>query len=182
MKSKKFSLKAAAGMMAAAVVAIAGMTAMSSCGNKNVTPEDVANKIEAKEALSDADYSTMIDYCGDYAKEAQPYFDIINAAPNDSTRRAEEAASNLADLYAKYKYLDTFRTQLDNTDITALDKSNQDKINKLSEYSSFPLPAGAGAALENPDVVGDIVDMPESDTSAVIATGDGEAVDVPVKK
>lgn len=179
---KRFHFSGMSRMMSMAFALLISMFALVSCGDKTPTAEDVAKKIDAKEALTNADYTSMIDYCGDYAKKAQPYFDIINGAPNDSTRDAIAAASDLSNLYAEYKYLDMFRDQLDNVDMSTLDKSNREKIEKLVKYESFPLPEGAAGNLEDSAVVGDIVDMPNSDTAGVIATGDGEAVQEEVKR
>ncbi|MCM1369648.1 MAG: hypothetical protein NC204_04675 [Candidatus Amulumruptor caecigallinarius] len=162
-----------------ALMAVLLLTFVSSCSK--TSPRDVAAKIDAKESLSQNDYGVIIDYCGEYAEKAQNYFNIISGQPNDSTRVAVEASQNLATLYQEYNYLDLFRNTLYSISDSDLDKSNIDKVNKYSKLEAFPLPGGAGVALENPDVVGMIEDTPNSDTSAVIATGDGEAVDVKVK-
>lgn len=154
---------------------------LASCGSGDPTPESVAAKIDGNEELSQKDYGTIIDYCGEYAKKAQDYFNILNEQPNDSTRDAVAASNDLAALYAEYKYIDLFRTTLFSTSLSALDKDNAKKVEELSTYEAFPLPGGAGTRLENPDVVGMIEETPNSDTTGVISQGDGEAVDVKVK-
>ena len=45
----------------------------------------------------------------------------------------------------------------------------------MSKYEGFPLPEVSDSSMLNPDIVGDIVDMP-ADSSVVIADGDGELV------
>ena len=153
------------GLMALVLVCL-----MAACGAKTPTPEAVAAKIAANETLTEA--------------EGQKFFDIINAQPNDSTAEYNRAASDLADLYGSDKYLDTFRNCLAQTDLSKLGKENEKKVNDFAKYQGFPLPQGEGADLRDPNVVGMIEDMPDTtvtETTGVISTGDGEAVDVNVK-
>lgn len=152
-----------------------------SCSGNLPTPREVAQKIDDKETLTTDDYTTMIDYCGDYAKRAQKYYDIINAEPNDSTEAAIKATGDLATLYGSCQYLDLFRSTLANTDLSALGKDNEKKVNEYAKYQGFPLPIGEGADLQDPNVVGMIEQMPDtavSESAGVISTGDGEAVDI----
>lgn len=152
----------------------------ASCGSADPNPESVAAKINDNSELTQADYATMIDYCGNYAKDAQKYYYLINAQPNDSTREAVTATNDLASLYGSHVYLDQFRGVLSSIDMSALDKENTKKVNEYAKYQGFPLPGGEAADLENPQVVGDIEQTPSSDTTAVISQGDGEAVNVNV--
>lgn len=177
---KRFTLKSfSAELTALALLAI--VIIMGACSSKLPTPEEVANKIDAKETLDTKDYTTMIDYCGEYAKKAQQYFDLINAQPDASTPEAIQAAGKLAGIYAEYKYLDMFRDVIDNTEESVMGKENVDKINDYAKYEAFPLPIGAGAALQSPDVVGQIEQMPANDSDGVISEGVGEAVNIDVK-
>lgn len=155
----------------AAVVFVA---LMASCGSNAPSADEVANRINTDQSLTEADYSGMIDYCGKYAQEAQKYYDEINAAGNDSTVVAK-ATMELAELYGKYTYLDLFRNKLASTDMTQLGAENEKKVNEYAKYQGFPLPQGEGADLQDPNVVGMIEDMP-ADSGAVIADGAGEAV------
>lgn len=163
------------------VMALMLVCVMAACGSKVPSVESVASRLSANESLSQADYTAMIDYCGKYAEEAQKYYDAINAQPNDSTVEAISAAGDLASLYAKYTYLDQFRTALAQTDISQLGAENEKKVNEYAKYQGFPLPVGEGANLEDPNVVGMIEQTPATDTTGVISQGDGEAVDVKVK-
>lgn len=149
---------------------------LAACGSKNVDPAVVAQKIERGETLTDADYKSMIDYCGDYAREAQKYYDIINAEANDSTAEAIKASDELAALYAKTPYLDTFRNAISKATEADMGKENALRAEKLSEFEAFPIDDVSDSALLNPDVVGDVVDMPATDSTGVIASGAGEAV------
>lgn len=150
------------------------------CQQKLPAPEEVNAKIQDKEALTQADYTTMIDYCGEYAKKAQQYQNIINAEPNDSTPSSIDAQSALSTLYGEYPYLDQFSQVIYSSTNDEIGADNVKKVNEYAKYSAFPLPQGSGANLNQPGVVGDIEDMPQ-DSGEVIATGDGEAVDIPVK-
>ena len=162
------------------MLAVLILGCMTACSSKVPSAEEVATKINEGGNLSQSDYTVMLDYCGDYAKEAQKYYDIINAQPNDSTAESVKAADSLASLYAKYKYLDSFRQNLASVDVSALGTENEKKVSEFAKYQGFPLPEGEGADLQNPEVVGEIEQIPE-DSSAVIATGVGEAVDEKVK-
>ncbi len=167
--------------MKVAAVAFLAFIGMAACGQKIPTADEVAKKIDNKEVLTQEDYTAILDYCADYSKKAQVYFDQINNQPNDSTAEYIRATDEMASLYADYQYLDMFRTVIYNIPMSSLDEKNKAKVDEFAKYQAFPLPDGAGAAMVNPDVVGDIVDMPASDTGNVIATGDGEAVDVNLK-
>ena len=177
MKKHNFQMKA---NIFTALCVLACFCLLVACGSVNPTPEQVAQKIADKQPLTDADYSTMIKYCGDYAEKAQTYYDIINGQ-NVTPTETQQATSDLASLYAENKYLDAFSAALYAVDESQLGKENVEKVKKYSSLQAFPLPGGAGKALENPAVVGMIEDMPDTDTSPVIATGDGEAVDIQVK-
>lgn len=150
---------------------------MASCGSKIPSAQQVASKIDNGQQLSQEDYTAMIDYVGEYANKAQGYFNTINSQPNDSTAEYTKAADEMAALYQKYPYLDTFRKCLASADMSQFDTANQELINQYVNDESFPLPVGEGAALMNPQVQGDIEQMPNNDSTGVIATGAGEAVD-----
>lgn len=168
------------GILMMAVMSVA----MVSCGSNTPTAENVAKKLDSKETLTQNDYAVMLDYCGDYAKKAQKYFDIINPQPNDSTAEYQRAADDLAKLSEKYPYLDMFRGVVYNVPLTDFDEANQKKVEEYSKYQAFPLPDGAGVNMTNPTIVGDIEDMPFSNgtDTTVIATGDGVAVDTNVAR
>lgn len=150
---------------------------MSACSNGNLTPAEVAAKIDSHEPLTESDYSVMIDYCGDYAKNAQKYYDVINAQPNDSTAEYSDAANDLASLRAASPYIDMFRTAIYAANDDQIGAENVKKVNEYQKYEAFPLPDGSGESLNIPDEVGVIEDMPNTDTTGVIADPDGIVVD-----
>lgn len=157
------------------MMAVALCFIMASCAGSATDPSAVASKIEKGQSLTEADYSSMIDYCADYAEKAQKYYDIINAEPNDSTEAAINATNELANLYSSAKYLDVFRKAIFAADSKELGEKNEEKVNEYAKYEAFPIPGVADSTMLNPDVIGDIVDMP-ADSSAVVAEGDGELV------
>lgn len=155
--------------------------AFAACTSSNPTPAEVAAKIDSHEALSETDYAVMIDYCGEYARSAQQYFDIINEQPTDSTAEYSRAAQYLANLKANSPYLDMFRTAIYAATDKQIGDKNIKKVQEYQKYEAFPLPEGSGPDLTIPDEVGVIEDMPDTDTTGVIATGDGIVVDENVK-
>lgn len=157
------------------MAAFAMIAVMTACGSKAPTPEEVNAKIEAGDQLSQADYTAILEYVGDYANKAQSYYDTINVV-NDSTEAYTKAADELAALYAKYPYLTTFRNCLQDAPAATFDNKNLELVNKYKNDEAFPLPVGVGASMLNPDVNGMIEDMPGNDSSKVISTGVGEAV------
>ncbi len=148
---------------------------MASCGSK-ADPKAVADKIAAGETLTQADYTTMIDYCENYAEKAQPYFNTINNASDPNSKEVADAYSELATMKSDAVYLDTFRNALFAANAEQLGEANVKRMDKFSSLEAFPIANISDSAMLNPDVVGDIVDMPDSTNTNVIATGDGEVV------
>lgn len=151
------------------------------CTGSNPTPAEVAAKIDSHESLTAKDYEVMIDYCGEYARNAQQYFDIINQQPTDSTTEYTRAAQDLANLKADSPYLDMFRTAIYAATDSQIGEKNVKKVSEYQKYEAFPLPEGSGPDLTQPGEVGVIEEMPDTDTTGVIAAGDGIAVDENVK-
>ena len=150
---------------------------LAACSNSSLTPAEVAAKIDSHKPLTEADYAVMIDYCGDYAKNAQKYYDVINAQPTDSTMAYNEAAQDLASLKAASPYVDMFRTAIYAANDDQIGVKNVEKVNEYQKYEAFPLPEGSGESLNIPDEAGVIMDMPSSDSNGVIADPDGIAVE-----
>lgn len=148
---------------------------MTGCGQSHDASE-VAKKIDAQEALNQRDYATVLDYCGEYARKAQTYFDAINAQPSDTTAEYLRVVNEMAQLSQEYPYLDMFRGVIYNLKADDLDADNQKKVEEFARYQAFPLPEGDGPDLSIPGVEGLIEDMPSqagTDSTGVIATGDG---------
>lgn len=158
------------------VAAMFCLILVSCGGNKPVDVASVAAKIAGGQSLTEADYTAMIDYCGDFAKKAQSYYDVINAAPNDSTAEAIKATGELADLMSGATYLEPFRKALFSADAKELGEENVRKMEELTKYEAFPIADIGDSTLMNPEQVGEIVETPQSDTTGIIAAGDGVAV------
>lgn len=150
---------------------------VGACSGSVPTPAEVAAKIDSNEVLDQSDYAAMIEYCGDYAKKAQNYFDLIEEQPSDSTAEYARAATDLADLKANNPYIDMFREAIYSASESQLGEKNVAKVKEYEKYEAFPLPEGAGPSLQQPGVDGYIEQMPDSDTTGVISQGAGEAVE-----
>ena len=149
---------------------------MVSCGSKTSDPKEVAAKIAAGQTLTEADYTAMIDYCSDYAKKAQPYFNVINGGAATDSKEYADATNELANMMSSAVYLDTFRKALTDADASQLGESNVKRMGEFSGLEAFPIADISDTTMMNPDVIGDIEDMPSSDSAGVIASGDGELV------
>lgn len=170
-------------LFGALIAVTALVTGMASCG-KTPDASEVAKKIDAQEALTQKDYGVVLDYCGEYAKKAQSYFDVINAQPSDTTAEYIRVVNDMAQLSQEYSYLDMFRGVVYNIKADDLDADNQKRVEEYAKYQAFPLPEGDGPDLTTPGVEGAIEDMPSqavTDSTGVIAGGDGVVVDEKVK-
>lgn len=155
------------------LIALAVMALMlSACANDQA--KKVADKIAADQPLTQADYAVMIDYCGEYAQKAQPIQDAIDNLPDASDKAAADV-SKLADLTDKYPYLDEFSRKISTCTQKEIGEDNVNKINSYASYTWFTVPEWAQINTD-PNVEGFIEQMPDTDTSNVIATGEGEMV------
>lgn len=152
--------------------------AMSACSGADVTPAEVAAKIDDHQPLTEADYSVMIDYCGDYAKNAQQYYDVINSSENsDTSVEYQDAVQKLVSLKTASPYFDMFSTAIYSASDSQIGEKNVEKVKEYTKYEAFPLPNGSGPSLNIKGDEGVIMDMPSADTSGVIADPDGIAVE-----
>lgn len=134
----------------------------------------VASKIKNGDKLTEKDYTVMVDYCGKYAEEAQKLQDQINVlAP--TSEEAGKLTDKIADLTDKFPYASEFFAKIADCTEPEVGAENVAKINKLAPLTWFTAPGWADVASDS-DVVGDIVEMPETDTTGVIAAGVGEEV------
>lgn len=147
---------------------------MAACGSSDEAAS-VASKIKDGAALSQQDYSVIIDYCAKYAESAQKIQDQINVLPADS-EEAGKLTDQLATITDKEKYLQTFSNVLANCTEEEIGEKNVETVKKLASSTWFNAPAWAEVDTTS-NVVGSIVDMPASDSAGVIAAGAGEAVE-----
>lgn len=134
----------------------------------------VADKIKGGEQLTQSDYTVMIDYCGKYAEEAQKLQDQVNSLPTDS-KKSFKLEDKLADLSNSYPYTAEFFDKITNCSKEEIGEKNVDAINKYAPLMWFSAPAWAIVSNDT-DVVGFIEDMPSTDSTNVISTGDGVEV------
>lgn len=140
-------------MLAMALFVAVGVT--SCTGSSEKEDKAVADKIENKEKLTDADYSLIIDYVGEYAEKAQKYVDLtINGED------PVEANEGMEKLKEEYPDLDLYRNCLKATPLDALSPDNLEKVKKYAGYIEFTAPEGfeistnvkaAGVEVATPD-------------------------------
>lgn len=142
------------------------------CSNDEA--KKVAAKISDGQQLDQNDYTVMVDYCAKYAEEAQKLQDRINVL-SPTSEEAGKLTDEVAALSGKFPLASGFFDKISNATEQEVGPENVERINKLASLTWFVAPEWADAG-DNSDVVGDIVEMPDSDTAGVIAAGDGEAV------
>lgn len=147
---------------------------MAACGNSGDVSK-VASKIKADEQLTQADYTVMIDYCGKYAQEAQKIQDQINNLPADS-EESEKLNDEMAALTDKFPYTTEFFEKITTCTQEEIGPDNVALINGFAPLMWFSSPEWANIG-GDVNVAGFIEDMPSTDTTGVISTGDGVEVD-----
>ncbi len=141
---------------------------LGACSKGTPTPAEVAAKIDSHQVLDQTDYAVIIDYCGDYAKQVEQYFNLINEQATDSTIDYLRASGEIANLRAANPYLDMFQTALYSADKDQMGEENVRKVNEYKRYQAFPLPDESECALIIHQDKGLEVEMP-AESSAVIA-------------
>lgn len=144
------------------MMAIVAAIAVSSCATSERRVEDVAAKIEKGETLDDEDYTTMIEYVGEYAEKMQPY--VVN--DTDAQYEAEKNA-----LKEKYPYVDLFRDCIAKTPDLQMSEENMNLINKYSDYIMFTAPEGTTIQTD-PEAAGVEVAAPETDNGVIAGAVD----------
>lgn len=147
-------------LMMLAIVALV----MASCSTKDEA-QNVAKKIEASEPLTEANYTVILDYLGDFAEKAQPIQDKINNSNSDNP----DYASQLASLKAQYPLVDTFNEAIEKANANVLGVDNMALLNKYAPLEWFTAPTWF-TDMPDPDVAGEIVETPPAgDSDGVIA-------------
>lgn len=155
------------------LVALIFVMAFSACDGNDQAAR-LASKVKAGDRLTQEDYTEMIQYCGKYATEAQKIQDQINALPADSSQSGK-LDSKMNDLSAKFPYAEVFFTKITTCTKEEVGEKNVKLINDYAPLMWFSAPDWATID-SDPDVVGFVEDMPSTDSSSVIATGDGVEV------
>lgn len=146
---------------------------LAACGSKDGASV-VAEKIKSGEALTQSDYTVMIDYCGKYAEEAQKLQDQVNSLTGDS-KETFNIENKMASLSNSYPYTAEFFEKISNCTPEEIGGKNVEAINTYAPLMWFSAPSWAIVS-DDTDVVGFIEDMPSTDSTAVISTGDGVEV------
>ncbi|MDE6576898.1 MAG: hypothetical protein K2J82_09565 [Muribaculaceae bacterium] len=146
---------------------------MAACGSKDA--QSVEQKIKDGAQLTEADYTEMIEYCGKFAEEAQKIQDKINALPADDSAQGT-LTDQMAALSQKFPLTESFSEKITNATKEEMGEKNVELVNKYAPLMWFSAPDWAEVP-NNVNVDGFIEDMPSTDSTGVIATGDGVAVD-----
>lgn len=146
----------------------------AACGPTKSEEDKVAEKIEAGTALTEQDYTVVVDYLVKYAKEAQVYQDEVNNLPTDDPK-AIEATDKLADITASYTLLDTYNKALQASTVESVGPANVKKVNENAMLTYFTAPSWATVD-QDPNVAGFIEEMPQTDSTSEISQGDGVAI------
>lgn len=146
------------------VLVMMGLTACQQTSERAC--QDVANKIESKEVLSQDDYTRMIEYVGEFAKKTQ------DAVVNDPDGEMQGVIESLK---KEYPLVDTFRNCIKNTPIDKFDADNQALIQKYAGLDEFSAPEGT-MIQTNPNAAGMEVAAPDSSNGVIVGAVDQESV------
>lgn len=130
----------------------------------------LSDKIAKGDVLTQADYTTLIDYCGDFAKKAQVIQDKIDNL--DSNNPAVEGLqSQLDGLKEKFPLLKEFQKVLKNSTPEEVGSENVKKIDELSSLIWFDAPDWAQTVAPGKVGAGLIEDVApaEADSSIIAA-------------
>ncbi|MDE6444093.1 MAG: hypothetical protein K2K64_06715 [Muribaculaceae bacterium] len=147
---------------------------MAACGGKGA--DSVEQKIKSGSELTQSDYTEMIEYCGKFAEQAQSIQDKINSLPAADPSQGT-LTDEMASLSEKYPFLSTFSKKLANVSKEEIGEKNVELINKYAPLMWFTAPEWAAIPSDTTNVEGFIQDMPSTDSTGVISTGDGVAVE-----
>lgn len=142
------------------MMAVAAVILLASCSERNEKlDKTLAYKIESKEDLTDADYTRMIKYVGEYAEKSQKYVDDLINGEN-----LEEAQAGLDKLKGEFEYLNTFRDCIKTTPMDKFSAENVELLNKYKDYIEFSMPLSMSVQTD-PVQAGVVVE----DTNNVVA-------------
>lgn len=146
-----------------AVVAVV----MASCSGGNAT---IASKISKGEALTQDEYTEMIDYCGDYAKQAQTIQDQIDNLSAEDSESPQLAGLNsqLEELTKKFPELSVYSKAIKEATQEEVGEENVKKIDALAGLVWFDAPDWAST--EGPaDAAGLIETVAPADSTIIAA-------------
>lgn len=148
------------------LIAIAAGFVITACNNSSEA-DKVAVEIENGTQLSKADYTVLIDYLGEFAEKAQNVQDKINNLPFGDVKAANYE-DELDKLRKEYDHLELFGDVLKKASQEELGADNVALVNKYAGYEWFDSPDWAQINT-NSEAAGIEVEMPDSDTTGVVA-------------
>lgn len=116
--------------------------------------QNVAERIEKGQPLTDKEFLGVIRYVGEFAQKAAP-FDGEEDYDNAGSKGAKEAAESIEKLKAEYPYYDIYAKYVENTPLDKLSKEDMELINAYAYYQSFNAPNGYTLPEPKPIVVDD---------------------------
>ena len=130
--------------------------------------DGIARKISKGDALSQSEYTAIIDYCGDYAKKAQTIQQQIDNLSSDSPELSKLNAE-LESVKKAYPLTGEFFKALANATPEEVGEQNVKKVDEYSAMIWFDAPSWASEELD-PKAAGLIEDVaPAAADSAIIA-------------
>lgn len=143
-------------VLALSIMAVFGLVACH--GTEEGACQDVANKINNHEELTNDDYTRMIEYVGEYAEKAQQYVVAADDAENQAA---------LQKLQEEYPLVNLFRDCIKQTPADKFDSDNKALIEKYGGLVEFTMPESMSLTTD-PDAAGVLVESPDS-ANGVIA-------------
>lgn len=148
------------------MMALVAAVGLSACQESSAKQENnIAFKIDNGEQLTADEYSTIIDYVGEYAEKAQKYVDMqING--DDLT----EAAKGMKALDAEFPYVNVYRNCIRFTPSASLSPENLEKVAQYAGYVEFTAPSGY--TISTSDAAGLEEQAPSTDNGVVAGAVD----------
>lgn len=131
-----------------ALAVIVSMTVLTSCsgGPSNESVGKIVEKYNNGDQLTEADYSTLLDYADaafdealPVAKEAQ---EAVNSGDMDKLKKIQEKSEKIE---SKYKYMEEAMNIVEKADVDELGAANGEKLLKLAKK----ITDGTGMSMED---------------------------------
>lgn len=140
---------------------------MATACNSSSEADAVAKKIEQGAALTQSDYTVMIDYMGKFAEAAQPIQDNINNLPAEDPK-AQPYVDQFNKLKESYPLLEQFTKAVDKASAEEVGADNVALVDKYAGYEWFTSPSWATINTD-PGIGGIEMQAPSNDSNGVVA-------------
>lgn len=104
------------------------MVCLYSCGGANYA--EINERIEKGEALTESDYTAMVDYMID---GQQAVIKVLKSTEGTGTERLNNAQEKLKELEAKYPYMETFQRVLMRANESEIGEKNVERMKQSIE-------------------------------------------------